>query len=231
MKEIMSYCVVTLTKRAAGTQLASFHQEALRAARERAMPAGCIRSAHSQTLDRGSRGGEAMYDAMDEHEFDDLAAARAWRERAAVAPEGGRAIALLTRTIPLVSGPVAADGLKHVELVCRRAEMDRPGFLAYWRDVHGPLAAAIPTVRRYHQLPATDDEYLQGEPALDGLAVLWFDSTDSMREGARHPAFAATRADMPRLVDTQRSGSLLTREVWSSLSTTDQPQKVSPCEH
>lgn len=214
----MSYCVLTLTKRVKDTDLTSFHQKALQCAREYPAPAGCSRRAHSQTLPKGYRNGELVYDTLDEYAFDDFDQAQAWRQHMDMGCEkvGMQVDTLLTRFIEILTGPAAAGGLKHIELMRRRKNMDLQSFRAYWREVHGPLAAAIPTVRRYHQLPTSDEEYAQDQPCLDGLAVLWFDSTESMREGAQHPAFRMTREDMPRLVDLELSTSLLMREVWSS---------------
>jgi uncharacterized protein (TIGR02118 family) len=130
--------------------------------------------------------------------------------------DGEQVCALVTRIVAVVSGGVSAHGLKHIEFLRRRVGMERQAFLTYWREVHGPLAAAIPTVRRYHQLPSTDDESPYGLPFLDGLAVLWFDSADSMRKGAQHVAYRMTREDMPRLADMELSTSLLTQELWAS---------------
>lgn len=214
----MTHCVLTFTKRAVGIELASFRQDALQRARERSAPTGCMRRAHSQTLPKGYRNAEPVYDAFDEYAFDDFGSAKAWRQSAATQSDraGEQVDSLLTRVITLVDGPVSAHGLKHVEPLHRRKDMDRQDFLAYWREVHGPLAAAIPTVRRYNQFPATDEEYVHSQPLLDGLAILWFDSTDSMRDGAKHPAFRMTREDMPHFMDQERSTFLLMQEVWSS---------------
>jgi uncharacterized protein (TIGR02118 family) len=71
--------------------------------------------------------------------------------------------------------------------------MDRAEFDRYWAQVHGPLAAEIPTIRRYvqaHLAPAA-----QGTAPYDGLAITWFDDVAAMRAGAATEAYARTRAD------------------------------------
>lgn len=208
----MSCCVITFTRRATDVPLALFRDQALRHARTLAPPAGCTGRAHSQADDRGYRHGDPVFDAMDEYQFEDLAAAQAWRWR----NPGGDALTLLARVVPVLPGDAVRGGVKHVELLKRRADMDRAPFAAYWRDTHGPLAAALPMLRRYTQLPAEDSEYAQGQPRFDGAALLWFDSIDAMREGARQPAFQLARDDLAQFADTAASASLLTREVWSS---------------
>lgn len=214
----MSYCVMRLAKRVSGTRLEVFHAHALQRAREAAPPKGCTGRAHSRTVARAYRHGEPAYDTLDEHHFEDLTAARAWRASMGAQRPDEQVTALLTRPQAISPGPAPGDGLKHLELVCRRADLGRPAFLAYWRGVHGPLATGIPGMLRYQQCPAVDDEYAECQPLLDGIAVLWFASIETMREGARHPAFAHTREDMAHFMDTARSVSLLTQEVWSSTS-------------
>ena len=48
-------------------------------------------------------------------------------------------------------GHVRAPFVKNYELVTKRPDMDRAEFDRYWAQVHGPLAATIPTIRRYVQ--------------------------------------------------------------------------------
>jgi hypothetical protein len=48
-------------------------------------------------------------------------------------------------------GQVPASFVKNYELVTKRPDMDRAEFDRYWAQVHGPLAATIPTIRRYVQ--------------------------------------------------------------------------------
>ena len=67
--------------------------------------------------------------------------------------------------------------------------------------MHGPLAVAIGPIARYVQCHAGGAAYRGGaQPAWDGLALTWFESVDAMRESARTPAYAATRADEPNFV-------------------------------
>ena len=59
-------------------------------------------------------------------------------------------------------------------------------FRAHWRDVHGPLAAKLPGLRRYHQNHVVDREqrgidYARGSHDFDGISELWFDDLPSMQ--------------------------------------------------
>lgn len=87
---------------------------------------------------------------------------------------------------------------KIVVLLHKRPEMSRVEFRRYWRDVHAPLAAAIPGTRRYvRSLPIA-------EPApFDGMAEMWFDSPEAIQAAFASPEGAATAADGPNFLDRQ----------------------------
>jgi uncharacterized protein (TIGR02118 family) len=110
------------------------------------------------------------------------------------------------------SEPVPASFVKNYEFVMKRPDMARDEFDRYWAQVHGPLAATVPTIRRYvqaHLSPGTRDA---GTAPLDGLAITWFDDVAAMRAGAVTEAYARTRADernflageLPFVVTTER---------------------------
>ena len=88
-----------------------------------------------------------------------------------------------------------------------RAEFDR-----YWAQVHGPLAATIPTIRRYVQAHLSPGTREAGAAPYDGLAITWFDDVAAMRAGAATEAYAQTRADeanflageLPFVITTER---------------------------
>lgn len=70
--------------------------------------------------------------------------------------------------------------IKLIVAVKRNPAMSPAEFHAYWRTVHpGKVRALDATrryVRRYVQAHTLDSEYVDGEPAFDGTAELWFDS-------------------------------------------------------
>lgn len=74
-----------------------------------------------------------------------------------------------------------ADASHHLLfLFKRRAGMDPLAFDAYWRDVHAPLVAQLPGVRRYVQnlaLPVGG-----APPPWDGVAEIWVDDAATAAE-------------------------------------------------
>jgi uncharacterized protein (TIGR02118 family) len=69
--------------------------------------------------------------------------------------------------------------IKVVGLLTRKPELTHEQFVKHWLEIHGPLAHAVPGIRRYVQshivgtrtrpdIPETDVE-------VDGIAELWYD--------------------------------------------------------
>lgn len=70
-------------------------------------------------------------------------------------------------------------------LLTRKAGLATERFRQHWRDVHGPLAAKLPGLRRYQQNHVVDREqrgigYARGAHDFDGFSQLWFDDVPSM---------------------------------------------------
>ncbi|MEA2626505.1 MAG: hypothetical protein QOD06_2550 [Candidatus Binatota bacterium] len=159
----------------------------------------------SHTLLSGYRKGEPAYDGVAELWYDDTGTMRAASESAEWAavrrdePSFMDVDALawvLTEEHVIADGDPPPDGVKNVELVIRRPDLPLDEFFDYWRRLHGPIATGIPTMRRYVQSHAIRSSYAQGrKPPCDGIASVWFENTDAMREGARSAAYAHTRAD------------------------------------
>lgn len=100
--------------------------------------------------------------------------------------------------------------IKYVGIVTRRPGMSRAEFLRYWQEVHGPLAAALPGLRRYVQNPPL--EIPGRESRYDGLAELWFDDLESLRAALRSPEGQRLRADEQQFIDPAHSFGLVVEE-------------------
>jgi uncharacterized protein (TIGR02118 family) len=212
--------LVRLAKRAAGISIDEFRHQADRVSDwSPAVRYGLRGATQALTLPGAYRSGEPACDVIDELTFDDEASvarcladpafARAW----ASPPLAAASIARLV-TEPHVAkpGPVPASFVKNYELVTKRPDMDRAEFDRYWAQVHGPLAAAIPTIRRYVQAHLSPGTREAGSAPYDGLAITWFDDVAGMRAGAATEAYARTRADeanflageLPFVITTER---------------------------
>src|SRR3712207_2538743 len=87
-------------------------------------------------------------------------------------------------------------------LLTRRPNITAERFRRHWREVHGPLAARMPDLRRYHQNHVVDASPpgLGSSPGgwrLDGISELWFDGAAAMRAAVASDAYRAVAADEP----------------------------------
>jgi len=197
---------ISFFKRKSGMSVESF-QEYWRTAHAELvvkMP-GIRRYVQSHTRLSGYRKGEPIYDGIAEIWFDETQAMRALagtREYAAVQADEIQFIdratmgLIITEDHVIKNGPVPPNGVKNIELINHKPGMTIEAFQKYWREVHGPLAALIPVVRRYVQSHTRRAIYESGRtPRYDGVALTWFDDTQAMRLSATTPEYARVRAD------------------------------------
>jgi uncharacterized protein (TIGR02118 family) len=212
--------LVRLAKRAGGLSVDDFQRQAYQACDwSSAAPHGLRAATRALTLAGAYRSGEPACDAVDELSFDDEAGAARCRADPAFRRAWASDLLDLASVACLVveehvakPGPVPASFVKNYELVTKRPDMDRAEFDRYWAQVHGPLAATIPTIRRYVQAHLSPGTRETGRAPYDGLAITWFDDVAAMRAGARTEAYARTRADernflageLPFVITTER---------------------------
>lgn len=183
---------------------------------------GLRRYVQSHALLSGYGRREPIYDGVAELWFDEpesFRAATRSKEYEAVVADRARFMDLETFGLVLTEehlvkeGPLPPDGVKNIEFVRRRPNMQVPEFQDHWRNIHGPLASAIPVIRRYVQSHAWPEEYSGGKrPVWDGFALTWFDGTDAMRLSAVLPEYAAVRADEPNFLAPGPAPVVIARE-------------------
>jgi uncharacterized protein (TIGR02118 family) len=153
---------------------------------------------------------EPLYDGISEAWFDDeetirriagSAGLRAAATDDAVFVDTSKAGSIVTEEIVL-KDEMAADGrVKMFSLLTRKPGTEIAAFQSYWRTKHGPLAAKLPQVRRYVQCHARPSTYADGRsPRYDGVAELWFDDFDAVRESGKIEEYRAVQLDEPKFL-------------------------------
>ena len=95
----------------------------------------------------------------------------------------------------------------------RKTGMDVEAFQSYWREIHAPIVQKLPGVRRYVQNHTILSGYKRGEPAVDGVAELWFDNTDALRGICASAELEATQADHQHFIDDASYKEVVTEDV------------------
>ena len=97
--------------------------------------------------------------------------------------------------------PTPPGAAKGVGFVRRKPGMTVEAFQRHWREVHGPLGAALPTLRRYVQSHPRRSAYSRGrDPAWDGIAIIWFDDAEALRAATTTPEWDRVKADEENFV-------------------------------
>jgi uncharacterized protein (TIGR02118 family) len=102
--------------------------------------------------------------------------------------------------------------VKLVYCICRRAGLSHEEFLRYWADVHAPIGARIPGLRKLVQSNALTVPGDSRPADFDGMAELWFDDVAALLRARQSSAWAASTADEAQFVDPARSAYFVTEE-------------------
>ena len=165
---------------------------------------------------------EPIYDGIAEVWADDTDALRAMTRspgHAAVQADEARFIdrasmgVIITEDHVIKDGPVPPDAVKRVAFLTRKPGLSVEAFQRHWLEVHGPIAATLPGLRRYVQSHTRRSAYDAGRvPAYDGVVLTWFDSTYAIRDAAATPEYARVLADAGNFLAPGQTPSILTRE-------------------
>jgi nucleoside triphosphatase len=119
--------------------------------------------------------------------------------------------------------------IKVVYAFRRRRDLSPEEFFTYWNDVHGPLGARLPGLRRLVQshtvtLPS---DLRAGDPVpggsgsrpraagtgdYDGIAELWFDDEEALARARRSPEWRAATADEVNFIEPGSESYAVTAE-------------------
>ena len=89
--------------------------------------------------------------------------------------------------------------IKILGLLTRKDGISHEQFVRHWFDTHGPLALAVPGIRRYVQSHITGTrgrpDIPETDVQIDGIAELWYDDLESMQRAGATPEMKALTDD------------------------------------
>jgi uncharacterized protein (TIGR02118 family) len=167
----------------------------------------------SITLPGAYRNREPLFDGISEVWFDDEDVLRKTADtppRKAASADDAKFVdiskyaAIVTDEIVQIDGAAKGrDAVKVLSFLTRKPGMSVADFQKYWRTYHGPLAAKLPQARRYAQCHVRPSGYADGKsPLFDGVAEMWFDNLQAMRDSNDTPEYREVRLDEPKFLAT-----------------------------
>ena len=102
--------------------------------------------------------------------------------------------------------------VKLVYCITKKAGLTDYEFFRYWKDVHGPIGARIPGVRRMvqsHRVTIPGDKY---QPAYDGMVELWFDDARALLAARESAEWKTSGDDEANFIDHAKVAYFVTEE-------------------
>ena len=119
---------------------------------------------------------------------------------------------IVTTEKVIVEGETSPSMVKLILLVSRLPGLTIEQFTEHWEQVHGPLAAKLPGLRRYVQNHPVLEAYGVRGMSHDGYAELWFDDLAGLQAACASSEWAAVRENSAMLFADPR-GIVIARET------------------
>jgi uncharacterized protein (TIGR02118 family) len=103
--------------------------------------------------------------------------------------------------------------LKFMVVIYRRPDLSEEQFRRHLKEVHGPLAKKLPSLKKYVQNYVSDDDAKREHPGWDAIVELYFKDRESMERAWDSPEGAASDADLPLFADLKRTTWSVVEEV------------------
>jgi uncharacterized protein (TIGR02118 family) len=102
--------------------------------------------------------------------------------------------------------------IKLVHCISKKAALSDEEFFRYWENIHGPIGARIPGLRKLvqsHRVAVPGDTT---SPDYDGMAELWFDDVHALLVARRSPEWEAASKDEANFIDQKRVAYFVSEE-------------------
>jgi uncharacterized protein (TIGR02118 family) len=102
--------------------------------------------------------------------------------------------------------------IKLVYCISKKAGLTDDEFFRYWEDVHGPIGARIPGLRKLVQSRRLTLPGDKRRPDYDSVAELWFDDLEALLAARQSPEWEASTADEANFIDHDRVAYFVSEE-------------------
>jgi uncharacterized protein (TIGR02118 family) len=102
--------------------------------------------------------------------------------------------------------------IKLVYCITKKASITDQEFFRYWKDIHGPIGARIPGLRKLVQSHRYDVSGDALKPDYDGMAELWFDDEQDLLAARQTPEWKASTDDEANFIDRGKVAYFVSEE-------------------
>jgi uncharacterized protein (TIGR02118 family) len=102
--------------------------------------------------------------------------------------------------------------VKVVYCITKKAGCSAEEFFHYWKNIHGPIGARIPGLRRLvqsHRIAVRGDNH---SPDYDGIAELWFDGFEALLAARESAEWKASSEDEANFIDHSKVAYFVSEE-------------------
>ena len=102
--------------------------------------------------------------------------------------------------------------IKLVYCITKKPGLSDEQFFDYWKNIHGPIGARIPYVRRLVQSQRITIPGDTRPPDYDGVVELWFDDEAALLAARKSAEWRASSEDEVNFIDHSRVAYFVSRE-------------------
>jgi uncharacterized protein (TIGR02118 family) len=103
--------------------------------------------------------------------------------------------------------------IKLVYCITKKPGLSDEEFFDYWKNIHGPIGARIPGLRRLVQSHTISGTHPIRAADYDGMAELWFDDLQSLLAARSTAEWQASTEDEKSFIDHRKVALFITEEV------------------
>lgn len=102
--------------------------------------------------------------------------------------------------------------IKLVYCITKKAGLTDEEFFRYWENIHGPIGARIPRLRKLVQSHRVTVPGGRNGVDYDGIAELWFDDMEALRAARQSPEWKTSTEDEENFIDHSKVASFVSEE-------------------
>jgi len=102
--------------------------------------------------------------------------------------------------------------IKLVYCITKKPGLTDDEFFHYWRNIHGPIGARIPGLRRLVQSHGLSVPGYKYQPDYDGMAELWFDNVNDLLAARQSAEWKASNEDEVNFIDRNKVAYFVSAE-------------------